>query len=602
MSTIRSSLLLGQTFRLRSSLRVRFVLYVWANDTKSVARAALNGSSKDLAKLYTMLVDVSLPEDQAMGLLPFFYVLLDPSSIPDLDLLDTAMTTSTPLRRIDNAAKSLASLAVMARNGLVPLDAAPDLWPRVWEWMEFLHTYWLYLPGFEAWEQPFMRSTNRPAWLCLGQQESDGLAWATIVRHNDLAPDAPQPSLGEISIPLLSLTDAEDIKDLEEIMDACGGSYSDLAIVLIRHLSLVAADSKSEVALGALTSVLMFLHWTYEHDGFRSALLSNGIISALVSALDLDGPSPIVSGSSCRPADACMETLVHEQAVEASQENGMYSDLKELLCTILPKGLVSYTVVIQMKKSFSEIGTAQNQRISHSPLFENWNGLKTLVEERVKVLDTWESAGRPSFLACDNMKCNKINKKDRFRRCSACHSASYCSSECQRVDWLDRHRNTCDTFRSTHLAYGIHTRERAFMRALLHADYQRLRFEILLLTLGFMNQQPAETVFVYFDYTSASGVKFQVCSKAEMHHADEHITAPWDRVARADGRMALHVMRFRLGQSPYEMVIPLRTTSLRLHDGVRRIASIINTLQPSQVEALLRALMQTADREGTEIH
>ncbi|KAJ7323516.1 hypothetical protein DFH08DRAFT_887349 [Mycena albidolilacea] len=69
----------------------------------------------------------------------------------------------------------------------------------------------------------------------------------------------------------------------------------------------------------------------------------------------------------------------------------------------------------------------------------------------MKVLDTWELAGRPSFKACDNLKCGKINKKDKFRSCSACHSTSYCSEKCQRVDWLDAHRDVCNSFRNARL-------------------------------------------------------------------------------------------------------------------------------------------------------
>ncbi|KAJ7676420.1 hypothetical protein B0H17DRAFT_1182673, partial [Mycena rosella] len=70
MSTIHPALHAQSTSRLRNSLR-------------PVALAAMNGSSKDIAKLHT--VAQTLTDDEAIGLLPVFYANLDPSWIPSLD-------------------------------------------------------------------------------------------------------------------------------------------------------------------------------------------------------------------------------------------------------------------------------------------------------------------------------------------------------------------------------------------------------------------------------------------------------------------------------------------------------------------------------------
>ncbi|KAJ7086199.1 hypothetical protein C8R44DRAFT_821145 [Mycena epipterygia] len=636
MSTIHPSLLVRNTSRLRSSLR-------------PVALAAVNGSSKDLAKLCVVLN--SLPEDQAVGLLPVLYVHLDPSSIPDPDVLDTIIATSTRLPCIDNASKSLYSLSTMARKRLFPLDAVPFLWARVSKWVFFLATYWDHLPGFNAAEQPIMRVAYCAILLRLKEHQQTSVvmsatrgvrrmyaaSWATMVHYNGIPdPNAPQASLAELTIPLLALSnrmdDMKDINNFEEVVDACGGSYRDLAMVLTKHLSLATADSKSQMAVGALTSALMFLQPTHGiHDDFTSVLLSHGIISSLVSALDIDRMAPPVIGLPHKPVDLCLALLIEyiktsprftwiaealragllryvisfsENIVEESQR-GMYSDLQDLLSTVLPSGLVSYTVVSQMKRYFSEIETvSQSAKFSRSALFEDWSVFKTLVEERVKVFDAWESAGMPSFLACDNMKCTKIGKKEDFKSCSACRSASYCSPQCQRVDWLDIHRNICDTLQSTRVDChdnALNTRERAFLRALLHADYQRLRFKTLIRVLIFMHHQPDEPFFVLFDYTLASGVEIGVRPKAELQPTD-YVEAQWDRLARAGGRMTLHVMVFGLQQLSHRLMFPLRATSPTLHDGMRRISHNMNVLQPAQVEALLHVLIQTADKEGMEIH
>ncbi|KAJ7729334.1 hypothetical protein B0H16DRAFT_1734272 [Mycena metata] len=59
----------------------------------------------------------------------------------------------------------------------------------------------------------------------------------------------------------------------------------------------------------------------------------------------------------------------------------------------------------QMKKSLAEVETLSCcDKFSPSALFEDWKVVEALVRDRVIVLDQWERVGRPSFVACDNMK------------------------------------------------------------------------------------------------------------------------------------------------------------------------------------------------------
>jgi hypothetical protein len=77
----------------------------------------------------------------------------------------------------------------------------------------------------------------------------------------------------------------------------------------------------------------------------------------------------------------------------------------ELLGTVLPRSLVFYPVIMEMKRSFSQLETLSwSEEFSGSVLYGHWIVLKVLVDERVKVLDTWEASGRASSLAYDNME------------------------------------------------------------------------------------------------------------------------------------------------------------------------------------------------------
>ncbi|KAJ6548583.1 hypothetical protein B0H19DRAFT_1161367 [Mycena capillaripes] len=203
------------------------------------------------------------------------------------------------------------------------------------------------------------------------------------------------------------------------------------------------------------------------------------------------------------------------------------------------------------------------------------------------------------------MECDKVDKKELFRRCAVCNTAAYCSRECQRADWKDGHRDECNILLSAHLTYaeiGLHHREKSFIRALLHSDYQRLRVDISIHMLQFMTENPGTSFFVAFDYTGAAGVELSILPMALLGPA---IQIPhWGRLTRAGGRVTLHAIRIGHGANWSNAMFPLRATSSQFWDGLVRIASRsgINGLQYSQVKALVRELIDRTDEGNTEIH
>ncbi|KAJ7342954.1 hypothetical protein DFH08DRAFT_1081927 [Mycena albidolilacea] len=350
---------------------------------------------------------------------------------------------------------------------------------------------------------------------------------------------------------------------------------------------------------------------------------------SLVSALDIDGVPPPAEGVLDRPfevelylcsliqylnvspgypwtvqalqAGLLRHVITSSAKMATALDAGKYP---ELLGTVLLRSLVFYPVIAEMKKSFSQLETlSRSDEFSGSVLYGHWIVLKAFVDERVKALDTWETSGRASSLACDNMECDKVDKKVLSRRCAVCHTAAYCSRECQRADWRDGHRDECHVLLSAHLTYaeiGLHYREKSFIRALLHSDYQRLRVVVSMLMLQFMTENPGASFFVAFDYTGATGVKLSVLTVSTLGPAMQ--IPHWGRLARAGGRLTLHAIRIGHGANWSNAMLPLRATSSQFFDGLVRIASSINGLQDSQVEALVRDLIETTDKENTEIH
>ncbi|KAJ7171493.1 hypothetical protein C8R46DRAFT_1349445 [Mycena filopes] len=636
MTSIHPSLSARNISKLRSSLR-------------PAALAAINGSTVDLIKLATALT--SLPEEQASGLLPVIYVNTSASAIPDLDLLDRSIAESTLLPCITNAHQSISCLCSLARKKYSFIKyAALDLLPGVMAWLEFLHTYWIHLPTFHPFEQKVYRVAHAQLLLTFTEVKDERTeaavyatpgfrkivagAWATMLQydvHDSPSFAVPETTLKELVIHLFALgREIERRHNFDEILDAFGGSHSDLVATLRTHIKHAVAEAKTELAVGALNAVLVFLqHREGRHEHFTPSLLSGGIITSLVSALEIDGSAAPVAAFAHQMVDLDLALLIEyikmgpgykglEEALHAGlirhllrftpkivQEtrNGMHDDVQDLLSSVLLSGLVSYPILTLMKASLPDIETAfQNKTFLKSVLFKDWELLRQLIIQRVKVLDTWDGAGRPSFVACDNMKCTKIANKTRFKRCAACNGNAYCSPECQRADWHVAHRNTCPGLSAAgfNMKQMLRSRERAFLRALLHADYLRLRFQVCIQTISFIRAYPGEEYFVVFDYSEAGESKAEVCARSTLSPAEG--AGQWARAARSDGRMTVHIMRIGMGKLNQQLIFPLRAETPRLQHGLRRIVSKIQALSTSQIAALVSALLQTADREGREIH
>ncbi|KAJ7772214.1 hypothetical protein B0H16DRAFT_1512684 [Mycena metata] len=637
---IHPSLLNRNTSKLRSSLR-------------PVASAALNGSVPDLVKLCNIVK--SLPEDQAIGLLPVFYTHLDPSLVPSPAMVDDVIATSTELPSIECAVKSLRALATLTDRMSFPLETSVDLWPRLWRWVDFIHTYWPYLPGFNPSEQRLIRPGHTSLILKLAVYKpirdviysSPRLrrliagAWASML-HYDVpdGPTAPRASLEELTLHLFALSNKiEEPQNFEEILDAFGGNHHDLAATLIKHISRAVAQSRSHTAAGTLNGVLMFLQPMMIfsiYPDFTSALVSCGIVSSLVSSLKIKEMDPMIAGVQHRVTEMALPLLIHfiescpgftgvEEALRAGllahlirfsedlvhpRERGVHRHLVQMFRKLLPSALVSYNVVVVAKKLMPALERAAgSEKFLRCAIYAEWNGFKTLVGDRVEVLDAWEASGRESLLACDNLKCGEIADKQQFQCCAACESAVYCSPDCQRADWDAGHREFCPSLQATHLQFdqlGLTTRDRVFMRLVLHSDFRRLQPLISRHTTMFILKHPSTPFYTHFDYTGADAGEIQVLPRTDLLPAEgltpQRIKGHWDRLARSGARMELHVMRILVGKVTLRIVFPLRTTSTRLVLGLRQIGLNRSALVESQVEALLAVLIPAAEKDGRQIH
>ncbi|KAJ7302906.1 hypothetical protein DFH08DRAFT_945482 [Mycena albidolilacea] len=212
-------------------------------------------------------------------------------------------------------------------------------------------------------------------------------------------------------------------------------------------------------------------------------------------------------------------------------------------------------------------------------MFNEWSTFAELLSFRLEIMQRFDAQNGVSQRGCDNPKCCKIGAKTEFKRCSGCKAFRYCSRECQTADWHEgAHRSACPLHRDQYrfVDERFTSRDRAFLRFLLHHDYLQARRKILFDQVPILRDNPDCPAWTMFDYRHG-GVEIGThLIDLEGENAPEWL----DRVARtveSGGRMQLHVMLLRDGELTKFWVMPLRSNSSFVRDSVVRLgASVVD--------------------------
>ncbi|KAJ7478964.1 hypothetical protein FB451DRAFT_1240242 [Mycena latifolia] len=162
-------------------------------------------------------------------------------------------------------------------------------------------------------------------------------------------------------------------------------------------------------------------------------------------------------------------------------------------------------------------------------------------------------------------------ERKKFRCCARCRKRYYCDQSCQRVDW-PMHRDLCNRLRTLRLSDPMTTRDRSFLRALIHSDYRRFRRDIWLGQLLEM-QKLGEHLYVTLDYSKFSEALIDfspfVGEYGGKHSDLAAQQADFEARARGDGRIELYLVHLAW---PPDLVLPLRSADARIQDGLVRIS------------------------------
>ncbi|KAJ7148984.1 hypothetical protein C8R43DRAFT_1128749 [Mycena crocata] len=606
--------------------------------TQKMAKAAANGSLRDLRCLYLRTLGQSQREAEIL-FLPIVYALLDPKRIPEPNTIEKPAETKELVGISIVALETLQAVIHPHKTDAitVPLTAGPDLWPRFWAWTQFIDTTRDLLIGLDVpSDQDVLTSLMAYVAYFQGDQETLALINTAQGFHSMLVREwtyllnnweAEIPQIGLIPVVdflskvarLVQPSREKTDKFVADLSKGAGG-VEPFATLVTRNLDLAvnAGDSKDEnwsinwCIINGVLDFLVIVEDAMDENGeddiigfLFEQLLVQGLIKLLVDVVGkFIGITDLDPGVTLNRSFHILWRLMRFRnmhhllgdalghgllrcIVRCGQRPALVKSnpyLKTFLTRFLPAATVYCGALRGIQQALFDVKELVcTAAFQSSEIFFDWTQFVSIAESRIKLLNSFDGRKERSMKACDNLACNKIEEKNKFRRCSGCMNCYYCSPECQRSDWkVGGHRAACVTCRPFYPSehHSSTSRERAFMRFLMHQKYSQEKREVLRDTVLCLGTNPTAGCFTVFDFLGMSASPTKVYSMADSADSKlhkqlrqrpgwAHIVA---RAACSKGRMSVHLMRVGEGIFQRYWVIPLRTCDSIVHDTLKSIA------------------------------
>ncbi|KAJ7137573.1 hypothetical protein C8R43DRAFT_1202820 [Mycena crocata] len=568
---------------------------------RRVAIGAAAGGLEELDRVLALTGTGAPATIQKHLFLPVCWEMFDPGNIPSPEILERIFLTS-PVN-IDFIKRPMLALSTCLNiwQGF-PAAALVDLWPRVWAWMIFIYTHGEAIPdapgdllvlgglfGFIE-RIPLEAVDMFPDVRMLAMK-----AWRTFIASEDMG----TPGYAGLYKLLAAGEGPIPEKQLVQYIEGAGGSLADLAGLVCQHIAM-------SNRLGILRGIKRGIAFAFRVEDpasgpFHSALRVNGIVRCLVdmmSSLADEFSGKDVPETLCECVGLLLAELCHEngylwipQALRAGILRGILycatcrtnetdnDDLRKLLREI-EESAVYYSVLHQLEKILPATEElAKTERLTDSSISPEWDGFMSVTKDRLRVKRYFDSAEYVTYGACDNLECGKIQERRQLHACARCRTTLYCHKSCQQQDWPG-HRNICENLHSLRLTENLTTRNRAFMRTLLHDTYQQQRRAIYTQLLGSMLSHRGAALYVFLDFTNCSpGVvgpdvlpfplPISVAEQAGTPSTDAAVRqADWEARARQDARIELHLVHF--ARRP-PCLFALRSADARVREGIVRL-------------------------------
>ncbi|KAJ7635655.1 hypothetical protein DFH06DRAFT_1434223 [Mycena polygramma] len=470
-----------------------------------------------------------------LPLLPVWYRNLDPAGLPSPDHISAAQTLD---RIISSVAVAFNALQVIPLLRDTPPGVYPELWPRAWAWIEFLHIHHDHLAALPAKEdlyKIFMKviihfqvfDHRRLVAATTGVCAVVGRAWELSLDSGD------NDAISDISLFVNWEVGDHDFGPIDEYLEGIGGGIEHLAAMLMRYLSYAVGDGvtpMSDLAWSHFTATMCFILRISKSEELASrlsnALNPRGIVPALLTGIFCGLPvvdeqangrelisltlNFVGQYSTAPPGRRRISEALHAGILRVLVLVASVVPLREerdvdfFLKTVLPPYMVYHSILVQMPSFLADVETlVESEIFMASPHFPAWQAFRALVDERLALVQAFDSDPPTRFKACDNLECQRILLKSDLRRCSTCLDLYYCSKQCQAVDWRAGHRDACRTFsgfRRLPEEEQCSLKDRDFLRALIRNDYFLNRRQIYTQQISENTRNPRQLCYVLFDY------------------------------------------------------------------------------------------------------
>ncbi|CAA7262775.1 unnamed protein product [Cyclocybe aegerita] len=145
---------------------------------------------------------------------------------------------------------------------------------------------------------------------------------------------------------------------------------------------------------------------------------------------------------------------------------------KHLFPRLVYRKVLSATMAAIQKVKIVKGGTLKNNHLWRVDMLTAWQNMCSVASERYALVGQMKLLEKLDF-CCDNTKCAKVDKRDKFRKCASCLSALYCSRECQVAAWKEGgHREECKSQREV-MEYNLSVSNATFFHYLAIHDARR---------------------------------------------------------------------------------------------------------------------------------
>ncbi|KIJ45859.1 hypothetical protein M422DRAFT_226924 [Sphaerobolus stellatus SS14] len=172
--------------------------------------------------------------------------------------------------------------------------------------------------------------------------------------------------------------------------------------------------------------------------------------------------------------------------------------LLNILDDVIPRYLAYRSVVEATYKSIQGLNA---DPIKSTPLEDAWNRTQLLCTGRWLLAQSNKVHEDPGWCA----QClKKDQKKKKFKRCTGCHIATYCSTECQTIAWRNGHSEACKEAQQGRLAdrkQPLLKPDRSFFGHLAEMDAWTSRHKLHQMAKRKYPNVPLLDLMIYIDYT-----------------------------------------------------------------------------------------------------